>query len=78
MGKDNKKWAMYEVAESFRWLFKDKLISMDNVARTMISEMKLTGVKNEHIAEYLPQFFNEVMQQALAEQAERYDKKKGA
>lgn len=66
---------MLETAESYRWLLKDKLISMDNVARAMVAEMKTMGAKRETIAEYLPEFFRELASEVVSEQSNRYDGK---
>jgi len=75
MGAWDRTSEMKNVAISFRWILKDKLISMDNVTRAMIGEMKTAGVKSSDIAEYLPEFFRELANEVIREQSEKYDKK---
>ena len=75
MPRSSGKNQMIDIADSFRWLLKDKLISMDNVTRAMIGEMKTVSVKSDLIAEFLPQFFRELVDEVVTEQTDRYDKK---
>jgi hypothetical protein len=75
MARTERKKEMLETAESFRWLLKDKLVSMDNVTRAMISEMRTLCVSTELIAEYLPEYFQELANEVVREQTEKYDKK---
>lgn len=74
-----KRSEMKAIWNSFEWLMKDKLVSLDNMTRAMTSEMKTMGVTNKMIDEYLPEQFKRVWNEVIEEQAERYGEKlKGA
>jgi tagatose-1,6-bisphosphate aldolase non-catalytic subunit AgaZ/GatZ len=68
-----RKTEMRSIWESHRWYLKDKLISMDNVTRAMIDEMRLFAVPEDMIAEYLPRMFEELKAEVVAEQTAKYD-----
>lgn len=65
---------MKHIADSFGWLIKEKLTSIDNMTRKMQSEMALEGVPKAMMAEYLPKYFAELKREVVAEQNERYEK----
>lgn len=67
---------MHAVWESFRWLIEEKLISMDNMTRAMMAEMKTAGVPDDLISEYLPQQFMLLKDKVVADQMARYDIRK--
>lgn len=56
-------------------MLEDKLISIDNMTRAMIAEMKTMSVPEELMSEYLPQQFQLLKDRIVAEQNARYEKK---
>lgn len=73
----NKRREMMATFESFEWLMRDKLISLDNLTRAMMTEMTTLGARKEDIAEYVPMEFARLWKEVQQEQAERYDAKGG-
>lgn len=73
----NKRREMMATFESFEWLLRDKLISLDNLSRAMMTEMITLGARKEDIAEYVPMEFARLWKEVQQEQAERYDAKGG-
>ncbi|MBD0381226.1 hypothetical protein [Paenibacillus sedimenti] len=65
---------MKAIWESFEWLLEEKLISIDNMTRAMMAEMKTVSVPDDMIAEYLPQQFLQLKERIVAEQNARYEK----
>lgn len=58
-------------ADSFRWLIKERLVSIDNITRKMQDELRTMSVPKEMIAEYLPILFAEIAEEVQREQDER-------
>lgn len=67
---------MGHVWDSWEWLLKEKLTSIDNMARNMITEMKLVGATEEMLGEFLPQQFELLKQQVVATQNVYHEKQR--
>lgn len=65
---------MRNISESFAWLIKERLVSIDNMTRAMQSEMATMGIPQAMIAEYLPSYFAQLKSEVVNEQQEKYDK----
>lgn len=61
---------MQEVWDSFEWLFREKLESMDSMTRTMIREMQMTGANLTQIRRFIPQRFSGLWE-SVADEGER-------
>lgn len=64
---------MEEIWKSHEWQIKERLISIDNMTRAMIEEMKTFSVPQDMIAEYLPKQFAALKAEVVNEQSEKYD-----
>lgn len=64
---------MEDIWKSHEWQIKERLISIDNMARAMIEEMKTFSVPHDMIAEYLPRQFEALRAEVVTEQIEKYD-----
>lgn len=49
-----------EVWDSFEWLYREKLESLDNLTRSMIKEMEDTGADYRTVRKYVPKKFEEL------------------
>lgn len=67
---------MESIWNSFEWLIKDKLISIDNNARAMIAEMKTMSVPRDMMMEFLPRKYAELERQVIEEQERKYGKER--
>lgn len=76
MTHNHKNHELQESWESFRWHLKDKLISIDNMTRAMVSEMATLGVPQKLVREKLPDLFAELWDEVAAEQSEKYDQRR--
>lgn len=63
---------MNEVWESWEYLFRELLESLDNKTRKMISEMQMLDVNMTLIRRYVPERFEELWHQVAAEQEEKH------
>lgn len=69
---------MRSIWDSFEWILKDKLISLDNNARAITSEMRTMGVPAEMAREFVAERFMKLCSDVVTEQCERFDKKEMA
>ncbi|MEB3103058.1 hypothetical protein [Ferviditalea candida] len=73
---DHRNRELIESWESFRYHIKDRLISLDNMTRAMVSEMETLGVPQKLVREKLPDLFAELWAEVAAEQSEKYDQRR--
>lgn len=62
--------------DHFEWLIREKLVSIDNNVRSMVSEMITVGVPQDMIADFLPQQFERLKREVVEEQSAKYDGKR--
>ena len=65
---------MKDIWKSYEYLIREKLVSLDNMTRAMITEMKTFGASDEMIAEYLPYQFERLKAEVVKEQSDKYDR----
>ncbi|BBI32017.1 hypothetical protein [Cohnella abietis] len=62
---------MQEVWNSFEWLYREKLQSLDNMTRQMIGEMQKTGLNLTQIRRFVPKAFADLYNQVAQENRDK-------
>lgn len=73
---EHQRYEMRNSWNSYRWLLKEKLISMDNMTRSMTSEMTTVGVPKDIREAFIQEEFTKLWNEVINEQRERYKKEK--
>lgn len=66
--------SMELVWESFEWLLKEKLTSIDDITRRMVYELTAAGANQAMIVDYLLKQFELLKRQIVAQQDVYYEK----
>lgn len=70
----NKKNEMKSIWTSYEWLIKEKLLLIDDYARSMTAEMRTFGIPAALVEEMLPREYSRLMREVALEQEEKYSK----
>jgi hypothetical protein len=62
---------MQEVWDSFEWLYREKLQSLDSMTRQMIGEMQMTGLNLTQIRRFVPKAFADLYNQVAKENRDK-------
>ena len=66
---------MKKIWESWEFHIREKLVSLDNIARQMMNEMAIFGVPKDMVDDFVPRQFERLCREVIREQSEKYDSK---